>query len=224
MTKETVSANLSTDIFQVIKDRIIAWKYLPNQRLTEIGLCEEFGVSRSPVREALKMLEEKGLVIKEPRQGYMVRQLDLSEIHALYEFRLALESYVVECLAQKGLPEEAWQALYTTWQSCLQEKFNPQRDYSTLDEQFHEALAQALGNSVILDNIRSVNERLRFIRVHDITSFERLAVTCQQHLGLLAAIRNQDQKGAKDYITKNIHEGLVNVENAIREALASAYL
>lgn len=224
MQREPASANLSTDIFQVIKNRIIEWKYLPNQRLTEIGLCEEFGVSRSPVREALKMLEENGLVKKEPRQGYMVRQLDLSEIHALYEFRLALERYVVERLAEDGLDESTWQRLNSTWQACLQEKFNPEREYYRLDEQFHEALAHSLGNAVIHENIRSINERLHFIRVHDITSYERLAVTCQQHLGLLEAIHNKDKEGAKKYITNNIHEGLLNVENAIREALASAYL
>ena len=58
--KEQHSPNLSTDVFSVLKERIIRWEYAPGHRFTEEGLCDEFGVSRSPVREALRMLVETG--------------------------------------------------------------------------------------------------------------------------------------------------------------------
>ena len=67
--KNQTSANLSNDIFIALKDRIVRWHYPPGYRFTEEGLCEEFGVSRSPVREALRILVEKSLVDKEPRKG-----------------------------------------------------------------------------------------------------------------------------------------------------------
>ncbi|MDQ2691396.1 MAG: GntR family transcriptional regulator, partial [Chloroflexota bacterium] len=56
--RELPSSTLSTDVFSTLKERIIRWEYAPGHRLTEERLCEEFGVSRSPVREALRMLVE----------------------------------------------------------------------------------------------------------------------------------------------------------------------
>src|SRR5829696_383208 len=94
------SPNLSTEIFTVLKDRIIRWHYASGHRFTEEGLCEEFGVSRSPVREALRMLVENNLVEKMPYKGYRVKQLDMKEIHELYEVRMALETFVIERLTQ----------------------------------------------------------------------------------------------------------------------------
>jgi len=83
------SPNLSTEIFTVLKDRIIRWQYASGHRFTEEGLCEEFGVSRSPVREALRMLVENDLVEKAPYKSYSVKQPDLQEIQELYDVRLA---------------------------------------------------------------------------------------------------------------------------------------
>jgi DNA-binding GntR family transcriptional regulator len=76
-------SNLSLDIFDTLKNRIIRWAYLPGQRLTEESLCQEFGVSRVPVREALRMLEDSKLVDKVPYRGCTVKQPDLTEIHEL---------------------------------------------------------------------------------------------------------------------------------------------
>src|SRR5919108_5145622 len=109
--KEQPSPNLSTDVFTSLKERIIRWEYAPDHRFTEEGLCEEFGVSRSPVREALRMLVENNLVEKTPHKGYSVKQLDLREIHELYDVRMALELYVIERLIQRGYPQKEWDAL-----------------------------------------------------------------------------------------------------------------
>src|SRR3954469_2727411 len=90
----------SDEIFGVLKARIIRWQYPPGYRLTEDTLCNEFGVSRIPVREALHMLVENALADRVPHRGCTVKQLNLEEIHELYEMRLALELYAVEQLAR----------------------------------------------------------------------------------------------------------------------------
>lgn len=224
MEKETPSPNLSADIFTVLKNRIIHWEYLPDHRFTEIGLSEEFGVSRSPIREVLQMLEENGLVVKEPRQGYVVRQPGLPEVYEFYEFRMALELYLVECLAEKGMDPLLWQKIHDQWQSYQSNVPNLDEDMSVQDESFHESLAEAAGNSLLFQKLKEVNERLHFIRANDITTPERLMLTCQQHLSILQAIKNQDAQAARKAIKENINEGRQNVDHAIKEALAKAYL
>lgn len=222
--KEQHSPNLSTDVFSVLKERIIRWEYAPGHRFTEEGLCEEFGVSRSPVREALRMLVENKLVEKAPHKGYSVKQLDMREIHELYDVRMALEIYVIERLAQDGYPEEEWKELYRSWQGLRKATLTNSADFAQLDEDFHEQLAGWTGNRTLLQQIRSINERLHFIRVTDITSAERLRATCEQHLRILDCIKEKNIDCAREALQINIEDGRKNVEHAIKEALARAYL
>ena len=222
--KEQHSPNLSTDIFSVLKERIIHWKYAPGHRFTEEGLCEEFGVSRSPVREALRMLVENQLVEKAPHKGYSVKQLDMHEIHELYDVRMALEIFVVERLSQSDYPEKEWKELYRSWQGLRKAKLTSSADFANLDEEFHERLARWTGNQTLLQQIRSIDERLHFIRVTDITTTERLCETCEQHLRILDCIKERNTECAREALQLNIEDGRQNVEHAIKEALARAYL
>lgn len=222
--KEQHSPNLSTDVFSVLKERIIRWEYAPGHRFTEEGLCDEFGVSRSPVREALRMLVENRLVEKAPHKGYSVKQLDMQEIHELYDVRMALETYVIERLAQSDYPEKDWKELYRTWQNLRKVAITDPADFAKLDEEFHEKLAVWTGNRTLLQQIRSIDERLYFIRVTDITTIERLRKTCEQHLRILDCIREKNIECAREALQLNIEDGRKNVEHAIKEALARAYL
>src|SRR4051812_32348301 len=138
------------EIFDVLKARIIRWEYPPGYRLTEDTLCNEFSVSRIPVREALHMLVENNLLDRIPHRGCTVKQLNLEEIHELYEVRLALELYAIENLARQGMAvarrmeiEEHWQQLGQTRDlSALSGEFMARQD-----ESFHETLAGASGNN-----------------------------------------------------------------------------
>jgi len=218
------SPNLSAEIFTVLKDRIIRWHYASGHRFTEEGLCEEFGVSRSPVREALRMLVENHLVEKAPYKSYSVRQLDLQEIHELYDVRRALETFVIERLVERGYPQADWEELYRTWKNLRKASMARSSDFAIRDEEFHETLAIWTGNRTLLQQIRSIDERLHFIRMTDITTPERLRATCEQHLRILDCIRDKNIECAREALQTNIEEGRKNVEHAIKEALARAYL
>lgn len=220
--KQKVSA-LSTDVFAALKERIIHWEYPPAHRFTEEELCEEFGVSRSPVREALQMLVENGLVAKEAYRGYMVRQPDMKEIHDLYDVRLALEFFVVEWLALHGMPESDWKQLRNTWQSILNNLPQSTTDFAVSDESFHEELAALTGNQALVQYLRNIDERLHFVRTTDITTPERLCETCEQHLKILGYIKEGNVDGVREAVRQNIEGGRQNVEVAIREVLMRSF-
>lgn len=224
MTKKPSVPVLSTDIYMALKERIIGWEYPPKFRITEEDLCEEFGVSRSPVREALRRLVENALVEKEPHRGYTVRQPDLNEIESLYEVRLALELYVVEKLARQGMQEDTWQRMYDTWTTLCIDINAADREFASYDEEFHEVLATATGNVILAQQLKSVDERLHFVRLYDITSPERLKITCKQHLQILECIHSGNVECAKEAMEMNILDGRQHVAMALREALARAYM
>jgi DNA-binding GntR family transcriptional regulator len=220
--KKKASA-LSTEVFAALKERIIHWEYPPAHRFTEEELCEEFGVSRSPVREALQMLVENGLVTKEAYRGYTVRQPDLEEIHDLYDVRLALEFFVVETLALNGMPEADWQQQRNAWQNILEHLPQSTADFAVADETFHEELAAQTGNRALVQYLRNIDERLHFVRTNDITTPERLAETCQQHLEILNCIKAGEVGQAREAIRQNIENGRKKVEGAVREVLVRSY-
>lgn len=216
--------NLSNEIYTTLKDQIIKWEYHPNFRLTEESLCTKFGVSRSPIREALWMLVENGLVNKEPHKGYRVIQPNLDEIHELYDVRLALELFVVEWLAEKGMPSSKWEKLYNSWQATREELPQKITDFATKDEEFHKTLAACTMNQTLIKHLQTVAERLHFIRMTDITTTERLRRTCEQHLSILNSIKTRDVDRARKALRINIEYGRINVEEAVKEVLAWAYL
>lgn len=225
MTKNSNPSILSAEIFTALKERIIRWEYPPGYRITEESLCEEFGVSRSPIREALRMLVENGLVEKDPHRRYTIKQPDLKEIDELYELRLALELYVVEKLARQGMPEETRQKLQQTWEALKeQQPAGHTVDPSICDEEFHETLATATGNALLARQIKSIDERLHFVRIYDITNPERLKLTCEQHLRILECIHVRVPGCAREAMQMNIQEGRKQVEMAVKEALARAYM
>jgi DNA-binding GntR family transcriptional regulator len=218
-------SNLSASIVATLKERIIHWQYPPEHRLTEAELCQKFGVSRSPVREALRTLATDGFVKKMPNRGYAVKQYNLREIEELYEVRLALELFVVECLAKRGTPKKAEiDALKRTWTGLLNGSSKKDEELAKLDTLFHETLALATGNKSLLRQLRAINERLLLFRMIDFGKAHRVESTCHQHLDILKSIAAKDTSGARKAMQRNIEEGRNNVHTTIKDALAKAYL
>ncbi len=217
-------SNLSASIVATLKERIIHWQYPPEHRLTEAELCQKFGVSRSPVREALRTLATDGFVKKMPNRGYAVKQYNLREIEELYEVRLALELYVVESLAKRGASKkDDIDALKRTWTCLLNGPSKKDEDLARLDTLFHETLAHTAGNKSLLRHLRAINERLLLFRMIDFGKAHRAERTCHQHLEILKRIAAKDVAGARKAMQQNIEEGRNNVHAAIKDALARAY-
>lgn len=223
-------SNLTAIIYNQLKQRIIQWEYPPDYHLTEDALCQEFNVSRIPVREALRMLEENNLVEKIPHRGCMVKQPNLTEVNEIYDVRLALETHVVELLTRNGMNKKLWQELYDTWQKIEQDLNSPESSfgqqgveyYAELDQAFHAILALAAGNHFLCDTLNMIDERLHFLRLMDITSSDRLLTTCEQHLTILKYIKTGDIDLSKNALQTNINFGHNNVQAALHAALAKS--
>ncbi len=216
--------NLSFDVYTRLSERILKWEYPPGHRLTEEALCAEFSVSRSPVREALGMLAERGLVDKKARLGYSVRRLDLKEINEYYDVRIILEVAVVESLCRNGLEEAALKSLRSRWLELLDGLPELAPDAAAADEEFHRSLARASGNGVLCSLLAKIDSRIHFVRIADITDPDRLKTTCIDHLEIIEALGRRDVVAATATIRRNIEWGKKNVEAAIRDALIRAHL
>ena len=216
-------SGLPAAIVATLKERIIAWKYPPEHRLTEEALCREFGVSRSPVREALRALVTNGFVTKLANRGYAVRQLDLRGIEELYDVRKALELHVVERLAGGDGPRPELGALHRAWAKILAGPKRKGEELAELDTKFHETLAELAGNRMLLASLRAINERLFVFRMLDFGQPDRQKTTCHQHMKVVERILAGDAEGARQAMARNIGDGRANVDTSIKEALAKAF-
>ena len=104
MFSEIPSTDLVAQISRQITEAIVSGRLRPGERLTELQLSRQFGTSRAPVREAARLLESQGLVQSHPRRGFFVRTLTASDLHDIYELRIALEqraaATVIECMPE----------------------------------------------------------------------------------------------------------------------------
>lgn len=219
----TNASTLSASIVATIKERILAWNYPPEHRLTEELLCREFGVSRSPVREALRVLATNGFLRRMDNRGYAVRQVNVKELEELYDFRLALELYAVETLATSGASPSALAAMAKIWNDVLRRPKRDVEELAELDTSFHERLAALVGNETLLVQLKAINERLLVFRTIDFAAADRVKNTCAQHLEILERIGARDANGAREALRKNIGDGRNIVGKSVKEALARAF-
>lgn len=223
MTNGRIGRNLSAEVYETLSKRIRTWLYPPGHRLIEEELCIEFGMSRSPIREALNMLVEAGLVDKVERKGYRVRRIDLQEIQDLYDTRLVLELAVIEKLCTKGISPQLLKQLRKRWKELLEALPAMAHEAALEDEHFHEALALEAGNKVMQRLLKDIDRNIHFVRLSDITDPERLRKTCQDHLEILDALERSDIQKARELIQDNILWGKEKVSHALKEALVRSY-
>jgi DNA-binding GntR family transcriptional regulator len=217
------ASTIGAGLIATLKERIITWQYPPEHRLTEDALCREFGVSRSPVREALRVLATTGFIRRTDNRGYAVRQVNVKEVEEMYDVRLALELYVVEMLATRGAPADALAVMTKTWKAVRRQPKRDVEELATLDARFHEGLASLLGNATLLRQLEAINERLFMFRTIDFATAKRVEGTCVQHLAILECIAAKDAEGAREELRRNIEDGRNIVGDTIKEALVRAY-
>jgi DNA-binding GntR family transcriptional regulator len=196
----------------------------PGQRLGEERLAADLGVSRTPIREALSRLHSEGLVERIDEGGYRPRLIDLHLVRELYEIRFALECCALQRPANGGPVHDAEMLarLRSDWVDLevpLVEG-GVGADFVLLDEDFHERVAAAAGNTALVVQLHKVNERIRIVRMQDFLTAERVAVTIDQHLGVLDPLLEGDLAVAEQRLLGHFAESLAVVEE--RAALTIA--
>lgn len=222
------AGNNAERIVEAIRERVYKWEYPPNHPLGEELLSQEFGVSRSPVREALRCLETEGVVRRIPNRGYFVRQYKTDEISELYIVRLALELFVAEQLALNPVSHAGVKALAEPWLQAMNNPDDPDdpAGLARIDEAFHEKLAELTGNAMLLNHLKGINARLFVFRAMDFTfvkEHDTLKESCESHLQVIDAIASGDPAAARAAIRANLEMGLGNVDKSMGRILAKTF-
>jgi GntR family transcriptional regulator of vanillate catabolism len=175
----------------------------PGQRVGEVSLANSLGVSRTPIREALPILAQEGLLTQLDTRGFVVREFTPQEIMDAIDVRGVLEGLAARMLAEQGPPRRLMQSLY----DCLREGDaifakrhlveSDEARYGEMNKQFHALIVEGAGSKVIADAIER-NSRIPFAAAHAIAfdkvdlhrMYDSLCVAHRQHQAIVQALDN----------------------------------
>ena len=208
--------------YRGLKTRLLMGEFPLNTRLGEERLAAMIGVSRTPIREALKRLHSEGLVTTHADGGYRPVVPDVTVMRHLYEVRAGLELQALQRPGRLGIRHDPAiiEPLRDTWRALAQEPTPaPDPSFVLLDESFHITLASAAANDVAVDFLRQVNERIRLVRMHDFLLQPRIEATIAEHLNLVELVLAGDIVGAEAAFTQHLGDSMAVVEQRVQGAL-----
>ncbi|WP_242480517.1 GntR family transcriptional regulator [Rhodovibrio sodomensis] len=187
-----------------LEEEIATGKLPGGTRLDETGLARRFGVSRTPVREALSSLASAGLVETRPRQGAIVAGLSLGDLIQMFEVMAELEALCTR-LAARRMTEAERQRLEQTLHACF-EAADPGRpnDYYEANLAFHEAIYAGSHNPYLAEQTRQLRNRLQPYRRTQLTGPGRIETSCREHAEIVEAIRQADAISAEGAMRRHV--------------------
>lgn len=207
MTDTSPKGSLTFEALTRLRDEIIQGKMRPNERLIAADLAERLNTSRTPIREALQLLEAEQLVVAAKR-GYVVREHTKEEIVEIYEVRAALEGMAARLAAQKTGTSayKDIEAIGAHKDSLIAS--NDRKRIVDLNDEFHAAIFAASGNSR-LDRINRSNSQHFFnYRIAELYTKEETKISIKGHALILKAIKNHDADQADAAAQEHVLEAL----------------
>ena len=207
-TKITIlqGSSLSNVVQQEIERAILEGEYQPGDKLTEASIALRLGISRGPIREAFRMLEEAGLVRTEKNRGVFVRSIPLDEAIEIFDLRAAMEALVGRQLAVKINAAELKEvrALVDAMEKSAKEK--DARSYHLLNLQFHDRLVELSGNRKLAAMYRKLINELSLFRRLNLGIGAPLPHSAGEHRQIVKAIAAGDADAAGKALFDHVME------------------
>jgi DNA-binding GntR family transcriptional regulator len=187
-----------------IEERIVTGIYPPGMRLDETELASSFGVSRTPIREALIQLSSEGLVEIRPRRGAIVAEIGQQRLYEMFEVMAELEAMCGR-LAARRITEAEQSAFVAAHQACeTARNANDPDSYYQLNEQFHRLLYAASHNVFLEEQAVALSKRLRPYRRLQLRVRDRMSTSFSEHASVVEAILAQDGELAAKRIREHV--------------------
>lgn len=185
-------------VFNTLRQAILKGELKPGERLMEIALAERLGVSRTPIREAMRKLELEGLVVMIPRRGAQVASITEKDLNDVLEVRIALEDMAIEKACARITDEELERLKIAaeTFEKTIAE--GNLVHLAEADSAFHEVIYQAADNGCLLQVLNNLREQIYRYRVEYLKDEEMRKQLVSEHAKLLEALQARDERVAKE--------------------------
>ncbi len=207
-------------VFQTLRAAILRGDLKPGERLMELQLAAKLGVSRTPIREAIRMLEQEGLAIMIPRKGAVVAQMTEKDVDDVLQIRRALEELAVR-LSCHNMSSADLRKL-----ALARDRFNEMtkteniQDIATADMNFHDIIYEASENPKLQNLMTTLREQVYRYRVEYLKDPRVYPSLIVEHEQLYEAIQRQDEEDAAEIISRHLQNQTDGVKRVIREQKA----
>lgn len=195
-------------VFNRLREDILSGKYEKDEELREITIAAEFGVSRTPVREALRQLELEGLVRIIPNKGAYVMGISEKDIHDIYHIRSYLEGLCARWACEHITDDQLEQLEEIIYLSEFHTKKKHMDQIVELDNKFHEIIYEACKSKMLEHVLRDFHHYVERVRRISLADEERAANSNREHTAILEAIRARDgelaERLAHEHIIRTI--------------------
>ncbi|MGI6065118.1 MAG: GntR family transcriptional regulator [Bacillota bacterium] len=205
-------------VFDTLREAIINGNLKPGERLMEVQLAEEMGVSRTPVREAIRKLELENFVVMIPRKGAYVAGISLKDIADVYEVRAALESLAAGLAAERITEDELEKLerlLIAVAEAAERSDLN---EWVQKDTEFHDIIYKASRNDRLVQIVNNLMEQIHRFRSTSLAYPGRMKIAVEEHKKIVEAISERNVPLAQSLAQEHVE----NAENSMLENMEMA--
>ena len=208
-------ASLHDELVARLRDLIVEGELVPGSRVPEKSLCERFGVSRTPLREALKVLGSEGLLELLPNRGATVARLTVADLDEMFPVMGALEALAGELACTQITDEEIAEVRALHYQMVLHHTRGELSEYFALNQRIHERILDAARNPTLVRMYRGLAGRVRRARYVANMSKVRWDQAVEEHGEILDALSARDGPRLAEILKKHLHNKCETVKDSL---------
>ncbi len=204
-------------VFNTLREAILKGELKPGERLMELQLASKLGVSRTPIREAIRMLELEGLAVTVPRKGAEVAKMTEKDMEDVLQIRKALDELAVG-LACDNIQESDLENLHVAlrnFEASL--RGHDVKKIAQADVEFHDVIYQAANNPKLVNMLNNLREQMYRYRVEYLKNEDMYPTLIQEHEEIFDCLKRKDRDGVIKVMSYHVVNQEMRVKNIIRE-------
>lgn len=214
-----VDTSLRNKVFKYIKSQILNGKYKTGETLIESKLAEELGVSRTPIREAIQLLEIEGLVQTLPNKGTEVLGISTEDVRDIYTIRCLVEGLAARWATERMSPAQKKELQKTLDLMEFYAAKDEMSELTELDNQFHQQIYEASGSKMLKLTLGNLHQFVQLARQESLMVPHRIEDTLHEHRAILAAFLEGNPEKAEKAMADHVNRASQNIIHAHQENL-----
>ena len=204
-------------VFYTLRQAILKGELKPGERLMEMQLANQLGVSRTPIREAIRTLELEGLVLMIPRRGAVVAKITEKDLRDVLEVRTSLEKLAIELACQRMSAEEVGnlQKAQEDFKKAIAE--GDAMKIAETDEHYHDVIYEGTQNAKLIQMLNNLREQMYRYRLEYIKDEDKRKILVLEHEKILKTVRERKVAEAKEAVREHIDNQEITVARNITE-------
>ena len=208
---------LSKKVYRILKSGIIDGTLKSGTKLLEVKIAEQMGISRTPIREALRELAAKGFVKMVPNQGIIVSSDSIEDIREVIQIRGVLEGLAARLAATLMTKEQLDQLEILLRKMEIFARKNNPMDFGDVDAEFHNIIVNSSGNHRLMQMRKNITEQAHRYRIKSLHVFGRLTRSTEEHQKMYDALKKKDSEKADKACQEHIENTLKNILSHVTE-------